>query len=345
MATNGTGDQVEIGGPNSANATDKEVAELEQTLKPVGDEDGEHGDEGGDEGDERTTKNDSEINDAKSEEEREAIRARRRVERRERKNKQHDRLDSATRLAESLAAQNKELAERLARLENNDAALKLSQLDDAITATGNDFNRFKQAHAAAVSKNDGATASQAMELMLQARDRQTQLTGLKESVVSAAKQQPALDPQAKNYAMEFAGKHKWYGGPKAQDPDSDIMTRLDAQVQRDGFDPRSTAYWQELESRGKKYLPHRFGANGGNSRENTSNGGDSGYTAGNGRETPRSPVGGAAERGNVSGDDGGFRLSSERVKAMKEAGAWEDPAARKRMIEKYRAYDKAQQSN
>jgi hypothetical protein len=52
-------------------------------------------------------------------------------------------------------------------------------------------------------------------------------------------------------------------------------------------------------------------------------------------------VGGAGQRGNTPADsEGGFKLSAERVKAMKEAGIWDDPERRQKMITKYRELDK-----
>jgi len=39
---------------------------------------------------------------------------------------------------------------------------------------------------------------------------------------------------------------------------------------------------------------------------------------------------------------GEFRLDPERVRAIKEAGMWDDPKQRKRMIDKYVEFDRQQ---
>lgn len=52
--------------------------------------------------------------------------------------------------------------------------------------------------------------------------------------------------------------------------------------------------------------------------------------SGSGRESG----GGAAQ------NRGGFRLSSERVKALKDAGIWDNPAERAEAVKRFREYDK-----
>ena len=39
-----------------------------------------------------------------------------------------------------------------------------------------------------------------------------------------------------------------------------------------------------------------------------------------------------------------FRLSPDRVKAIKEAGRWDDPTERSKMIRKYAEYDRNSQN-
>jgi hypothetical protein len=88
-------------------------------------------------------------------------------------------------------------------------------------------------------------------------------------------------------------------------------------------------YWTELDARLQKYLPHRF--------TNTSS---VSYTESNPnarRSTP--PTGGSGQDGRPSSSTQ-YRLSPERVRAMKEAGMWDDPDKRKKMIQRYMDQDK-----
>jgi hypothetical protein len=98
--------------------------------------------------------------------------------------------------------------------------------------------------------------------------------------------------------------------------------------------PRTPEYWDELDNRLQKYLPHRYtgAANGGSST---------------GNQRPRNVVGSSGREASAAfgGDNRGtFTLSPERVRAMKDAGAWDNPERRQVMIQKYVAYDRTHRS-
>lgn len=327
--------EVVVGDADLAHASETEVRQLETALddNPQG---GEHDDD--DHGDERAVQRvDTELDNAPDDEAREAIRARRREERQRRKHNRLEKVDSLERQVQSLETIARTQAEQLARLTNSDNSAKLNQLDEAINEAATVFGQAQAAFSDATAKSDGNRAAEAMEIMLRARDRHTQLTAVKQSAVRSTQQPSPIDPQVRVAAQRFASKHSWYKGPQSTDPDSKIMTLLDNEVAAAGFDPKTDGYWNELESRAKKYLPHRLGST------NGASGDGGGYNLDQPRRTPRSPVGGVSQRGNASGDaEGGFRLSAERVKAMKEAGIWDNPERRAKMIAKYKQLDKDQ---
>jgi hypothetical protein len=92
------------------------------------------------------------------------------------------------------------------------------------------------------------------------------------------------------------------------------------------MDPSSDAYWDELDNRLSKYLPHRF------AEEE-----DSGYSQPKGgRRGP--PVGGGREM-SAPGSKKVY-VSAERVQAMKDAGYWDDPVLRQRMLKRYAEVDR-----
>ena len=304
---------------------EKELGDDKSTKSEV-DHDDEH-----DDNEERSTKVDTELEDAADDTERDAIKERRRQERQRRKNNRIEKVETLERTVESLAAQNRKMAEDLMRLTQSDSSAKLNQLDGAIQEADQVFNHYKAIMADATAKADGTTAAQAMDLMLKARDRHTQLIGVKQSMVQQSRQPAPVNPMVRRAATEFAAKNKWYQGPGSADSDSQVMTMLDNAVSKEGFDPATDTYWQELESRAKKYLPHRFNTS-------TDKGGDYNGTT---ERRPRSPVAGAGQRESRSSEsEGGFKLSTERVKAMKEAGIWDDPTRRQKMIAQYRKIDR-----
>lgn len=334
---NPNADVADVGGHDLAHATDDEVSLLNRELG--GDEDEGRGgqsddsdDDGHEDSGDRSARSDSELDEARTDSERDAIRARRKDERARRKQAQRDRHEALLRRQENLEAQNRQMAEQLARLQNNDSAARMAQLDADIAEAAQVVENAKQALANATATADGNMAAQATDLMLRARDRHTQLSGVKSQVIQGANRPSPINPLVRKNAVSFAERNPWYKGPKSNDMDSVVMTQLDNAITKEGFDPASPSYWEELEARAKKYLPHRFdGAADTQLGHNESN---------EGRRTPRSPVGGAGQRsGATSGSDTGFKLSAGRVAAMKEAGIWDDPDRRKKMIAEYKKRD------
>jgi hypothetical protein len=346
---------VTVGDIRLSHASTSDVAELEKALRPGDegfrandDDDGDAKPNKGDDGDgERVARGsgrDEEMEDATTETERDAIRERRRQERIRRKQNNRDRTDALLRRQASLESQNREMAEQLRRLTQNDSAAQMAQLDSAITEAATVHENAKQAHSAAVARSDGETASKAMDVLLAARDRFNQLTGIKNQITAPQTPKPSpIDPIVNRAATAFAKDNKWYKGPRADDPDSQVLTLLDNAIAKEGFDPKTPEYWDELEARGAVYLPHRFNGPKPATRRTDSDAetdqDENGYTTAK-QQRPRSPVGGASQRGNAPvNSEGEFRLSSERVMAMKEAGIWDDPERRKKMIAEYRKVD------
>jgi hypothetical protein len=143
-----------------------------------------------------------------------------------------------------------------------------------------------------------------------------------------------MDPEVVSHAQQWATKNRWYK-PQGTDPDSRLMLSLDAQVHEDGFDPRTPEYWEELDERARKYLPHRYSR-----RANTvASRGEKEYeggTAGAG-----SPVSGSDREVRGRTGSGSYVLSRERVEALKESGMWDDPEKRAKMIKRYQEADQA----
>jgi hypothetical protein len=122
-------------------------------------------------------------------------------------------------------------------------------------------------------------------------------------------------------------RNSWYD-PQAKDMDSEIAQRLDKKLTDEGYDPSSEDYWDELDDRVAKYLPHRTG-NAAPQRAATQRP----RMTGSGRES--APTGRANE----------FRISPDRVSAMKEAGMWDNPELRAKAIKKYAAWDRENKRN
>ena len=259
--------------------------------------------------------------------EREAIRARRREERHSKKEAARERDQQNRREREMLRKENEELAGRLAVLERRAVGSEFAQLDQAIEQTGRATQYLKEQIKLATEAGDGATVAEAMDKLYQANRHTEHLQNVKRQAANQsrqAEQRSPIDPQLRQHAEGWMEKHTWYD-PSGTDADSKIALTVDQSMAEEGWDPRHPEYWTELDSRLNKYLPHRYARQESGTRERT-----------------RSPV---ASSGRESGapSSTGWKLSADRVAAMKETGAWDSPEKREAMIKSYRAYDKAQQ--
>ena len=124
-------------------------------------------------------------------------------------------------------------------------------------------------------------------------------------------------------------RNPWYN-PQAMDADSRVAKSIDEQMSSEGWNPTDEDYWDELDSRLQKVLPHRY---------NESNDDDNRQV-----RRPRNVVGSSGREASAAYGGANrtqFVLSPERVKAMKDAGAWDNPERKKRMIQNFIAYDRA----
>ena len=293
---------------------------------------------------ERGTRVDEEMDAASNEAEREIIRERRRQERQQRKERQKNRTAEQERRISALAEQNRQLQARLASVESHTAGSQLAQLQVNEQQADNAITHFKAVLADATTRGDGVLAAEATEKLLQAQAYKTNVSAQRQNFeVNARKPSaPQLDPLMVSHAQNFMNTNKWFKGATAADPDSRVLAALDNSLAAEGWDPSSEAYWTELASRGAKYLPHRFnGSTQGGSQQGGQKGDYNGSTNTGGQRSTVSGSNNATFSGKPS-DKTGYRLSEERVKAMKDAGIWDDPARRTAMIKRYQEADRQQ---
>lgn len=267
--------------------------------------------------------------DGDTDEEREAIRERRRMERHNKKAAQRERASADKHLIANLKRQNEELAARVASVENSARGFQFAQVDKAIDDEKVRIQYAKMKIAEAVQSQDGDTLTNAQELMFEAKQKLLMLENAKKQAARNAQNQrhiARVDPGVANHAQQWMTRNKWYD-PSLKDLDSRLTRQIDEALAEEGFDPSLPDYWDELDSRLAKHLPHRFGKH---VQKNPTRGGP--------------PAGGSARSTESSGGTQGFRLSPDRVAAIKAAGKWDNVAERNKMINKYVEYDKRQRS-
>lgn len=296
-----------------------DISDVEEKDLPEGAEDQHEDDE-----EEATAKVDSELDDAADDSERDEIRSRRRSERKTQRQRHREKLDAMERNLAALQAQNQALQQQVGTIQDSNVGSQLAQVDQAIQQATQATEHFKSIIAQATARGDGRAVAEATEYMIASRERAKDLNNFKTNATRAINAPKPLNPQLTSRAQQFLGKNTWYGGPTSADPDSKVLTALDNSLTAEGWDATSDAYWTELENRAKKYLPHRV-------------------NAAPARPT-RSPVSGSSQSGG-NGDSGStFKLSPDRVAAIKSAGMWDDPVTRNKMIKSYRDFDKNSRS-
>lgn len=332
-----------IGAQLNVDATTEpsEVEAFQKELNPEGDKpvpeaggDDDHEDDSDSE--ERSARVDTELDDAPDDAAREKIRERRRLERQNKKQRGREKMETLERKLADEKNQRMQLEQRLRNLESTNVNGQMAQLQNAEQQAAQAERDLTTAIQKATEAQDGATVAEATRRLVQLQNYKTQITNAKTNLEkqAAKPQQPHLDPEAVKLAANFRQKHAWFKGSNASDEHSRILSAIDNTMFNEGWDPSSEAYWKELESRGKKYMPDRF--------KDVDNDQPAAHNQPNGR---RSPVAGSGGNSNGGAGRAAFRLSEARVRAMKEAGAWDDPVRKAKMTKDYRDYDNKNSTN
>ena len=254
--------------------------------------------------------------------EREAIRAARRDERRLKKQLHREKARESNHLITALRKQNSQMAERVALLEKRTSGAELARVDKAIDDAANAYSYYKAQIAVGTQTLDGEVVANATENMLLAQRKFDDLNNIKRGYQNQQDKPAPLDPRLVDQAKNWMERNNWYN-PAGKDMDSRIALTVDRAMAEEGWNPTTPQYWQELDSRLKKHLPHRATAvhNDNKSRSRP-------IVSGSGRESASSQ------------SSGTYKLSSDRVNAMKDAGIWDDPIARNKMIATYKQLDR-----
>lgn len=224
----------------------------------------------------------------------------------------------------SLQRQNQELMERLANVEKKQSSADIARMNKAIEDEQLRLEYARGKMQEATSNSDGETFAKAQELWYESRQK---LEAMKNMANKATKQivknETAVNPKLIQNARQWMSDNDWYN-PDGTDIDSKITKVIDESLLAEGWDPASNDYWEELDRRLSKRLPHRYT--------------DDTFETNSQRSLKRRSVVTGSGRENVPSSGAGrgsFVLDPEQVRAMKDAGMWDDPQKRNRMIKRY----------
>jgi hypothetical protein len=231
---------------------------------------------------------------------------------------------------QQLQRENEEFKRRLGQLERNTKAENVVRIEKGIEDAQTRLEYAKMKLAEATQNQDGQGVVEAQTLWQNAQDEVRNLKGLKDRADQDLKrpQQAPVDPNVQRNASDWVRRNGWYD-PNLRDSDSRVAKKIDELMSTQGWDPADADYWDEFDSRLQKELPHRY--NGSNDDDTRSVRRPRNVVASAGREA--SAAYGGSNRSQ-------FILSPERVKAMKDAGAWDNPERKAKMIKHFIAYDR-----
>ena len=271
---------------------------------------------------------DDDSDDNETSEEREALRETRREERRLKKQIHREKTKESNHLISSLKKRNDELAERLAIIEKKTSGAELARVDKAIEDAGVQVEYAKMKMQEAVSSSDGIALTRAQEMWFEAKRKMESLESVKNQAtrqMSQPRQNITVpDPMVQKLASDWMERNTWYD-PHGRNEESEIAMMIDKKLTAEGFDPSSEDYWDELDDRVAKFIPQKS---------------NRGYNDSNRKERPRSVVTSSGRESTGSARGNEFRLSPDRVAAMKEAGMWDNPELKQKAIRKYAEWDK-----
>lgn len=255
----------------------------------------------------------------------EAIRAAKRAKRRARKEYHKQTATEKDIRLQNLQRQNQELLERLSVVERKQSGSELARLDKAIEDQRMRIDFAKRKIKEATETGDGDLLTSAQEMWFESRRHAEDLESLKKRSVQPSQQPIQQDPRVQRYASDWMDRNPWYD-PNSKDMDSRIALTIDQGLAEEGWDPKTEDYWEELDNRLQRSLPNR-------------------YTDSNNERTKRSrPRNVVTSSGREAASNAGgknlYTLSPDRVKALKEAGMWDNLEIRNRMIKRYAAEDR-----
>jgi len=233
---------------------------------------------------------------------------------------------------QQLQRENEEFKRRLTQLERNTKSEQLTRIDKGIEDAQVRLEYAKMKLAEATQNGDGEAMVEAQTLWQQAQEEARNLTALRQQADRELRQPQqnanVPDPDVQRHAAKWINRNKWYN-PNGGDADSRVAKKIDELMVTQGWNPSDPDYWDELDARLQKELPHRY---------NESNDTDTRDV-----RRPRNVVGSAGREASAAYGGSNrtqFVLSPERVKAMKEVGAWDNPERKARMVKQFIEFDR-----
>jgi len=267
-------------------------------------------------------------------EDREELRRKRREEKAERAARRKEAIARDKTELNFLRQRNEALEKRMSAVEMSAVANTISNIDSRLNDKIAEVRAAERIMGQAVEAGNGEDVAKALRIRDEAMKQVQQLQVMKHRQSQTANeihQQPqAPDPEIASYAQDWVSRNQWYD-PKGKTEESKIVLAIDQTLVEEGYNPKSEAYWQELDRRVAKRLPNLKGG--------------SDNDDGNARTGRRGPPVGSTRDHAPSSSRQQVYISPERKQAMIDAGVWEDTVLRQRYLKQYAKWDRDNSNN
>jgi hypothetical protein len=267
-------------------------------------------------------------------EDREELRRKRREEKADRAARRKEAIARDKTELNFLRQRNEALEKRMSAVEMSAVANTISNIDSRLNDKIAEVRAAERIMGQAVEAGNGEDVAKALRIRDEAMKQVQQLQVMKHSQSQTANeihQQPqAPDPEIASHAQEWVSRNQWYD-PKGKTEESKIVLAIDQTLVEEGYNPKSEAYWQELDRRVAKRLPNLKGG--------------SDNDDGNARTGRRGPPVGSTRDHAPSSSRQQVYISPERKQAMIDAGVWEDTVLRQRYLKQYAKWDRDNSNN
>jgi len=242
---------------------------------------------------------------------------------RERREKQKLARDSDKARIASQEHTIRELTERLSKIENTQESMRISRMDGAIERQENLIVAIKQKIATTEDRLEHSDLIDRLaDEKLKLRDLQSQKKLAVESVKNPKTTVPDAKRSRTDHLMnDWMSRTPWFD-PQGGGIDTRIATVIDEELVKEGWNPATEEYWDELDARLAERLPHRYKQQARRTAPVSSTRNESQ----------------AVSRSNLNSNQ--FYISKERKQALIDLGVWDDPEQRLRYIKQYQKFDR-----
>ena len=240
--------------------------------------------------------------------------------RRKRREIQKRAKEAAQRELEMLRRTVAELSQRVSATETHAVQTNVQTLEQRLAQAQLEVQQAERIIAAATEAGNGNDVVAAMRIRDEAIAQAQQLAAARTQFAQRATA-PQVDPNVVNYAREWMQANPWYD-PQGGDRDSALTKGIDNELAREGYNPASREYWEELTARVAEAL-----------------GEDGGSEAAAPKPRRKAPPTGNTREHAPPSTKKEIYVTPERKQAMIEAGVWDDPVRRQAMLRAYQAYD------